>query len=78
LKVSNEQIAGYYTIAATGIATPDLPPEDIKNLLRHPTLPTVRIGRLAVDQHYQGQGLGKALLAGNDRCTGVLCTPSEC
>lgn len=63
IEVSNEQIAGYYTIAAAGIATPDLPPEDIKGLPRYPTLPAVRIGRLAVDQHYQGQGLGKALLA---------------
>ena len=63
IDVKNEQIAGYYTIAAASIATPDLPPEDQKRLPRYPTLPAVRIGRLAVDQHYQGRGLGKALLA---------------
>ena len=28
-----------------------------------PTTPTVRMGRLAVDQHFKGQGLGAALLA---------------
>ena len=44
-------------------ATPDLPPEDLKRLPRYPTLPAVRIGRLAVDQRYRGKGLGKALLA---------------
>ena len=63
IDVSNEQIAGYYTIAAASIATPDLPPEDLKRLPRYPTLPAVRIGRLAVDQRYQGKGLGKAILA---------------
>ncbi len=30
---------------------------------RYPTVPAVRMGRLAVDQAFQGQGLGGALLA---------------
>jgi bifunctional DNA-binding transcriptional regulator/antitoxin component of YhaV-PrlF toxin-antitoxin module len=41
----------------------DLPPEEAKRLPRYPTLPAVRIGRLAVDQHFQKRGLGAALLA---------------
>ena len=34
-----------------------------RRLPRYPTVPTVRIGRLAVDQRFQGRGLGAALLA---------------
>ena len=60
---ATNQVAAYYTIASASISTPDLPPEDAKRLPRYPTMPAVRIGRLAVDQHYQGRGLGKALLA---------------
>ena len=55
-------VAGFYTIAATSIATPDLPPEVSKRLPRYPTLPGVRVGRLAVDGRFRGQGLGGALL----------------
>ena len=57
------QVAAYYTIASASISTPDLPPDDARRLPRYPTMPAVRIGRLAVDQRYQGRGLGKALLA---------------
>jgi ribosomal protein S18 acetylase RimI-like enzyme len=57
------QVVAYYTIASASIPTPDLPPEETKRLPRYPTLPAVRIGRLAVDRRYQGRGLGKALLA---------------
>ena len=37
--------------------------EDRKRLPRYQSIPAVRIGRLAVAQHFQGCGLGKALLA---------------
>ena len=57
------QVAAYYTIASASVHTPDLPPETTQRLPRYPTMPVVRIGRLAVDQRYQGRGLGKALLA---------------
>ena len=55
-------VAGYYTIAATSIPTPDLPPEVTRRLPRYPRLPGVRIGRLAVDERFRGRGLGGALL----------------
>lgn len=55
-------VAGFYTIAATSIATPDLPAELTKRLPRYPTLPGVRVDRLAVDQRFRGKGLGGALL----------------
>jgi len=55
-------VAAYYTIAAASIPFVDLPPEESKRLPRYPTLPAVRIGRLAVDQKFQGRGFGGALL----------------
>lgn len=40
-----------------------------KKLPRYPTVPAVRMGRLAVAQDFKGQGLGGALLADAlDRC----------
>ena len=57
------RVVAYYTIASASIPTPDLPLKETKRLPRYPTLPAVRIGRLVVDQRYQGRGLGKALLA---------------
>lgn len=55
-------IAGYYTLAAFGITPASLPPEMTKRLPRYDQLPATRIGRLAVDRRYQGQGLGRLLL----------------
>ena len=59
----NNRIAGYYTLASASLLLADLPDEVGKNLPRYPTVPTVRMGRLAVDQAFKGQGLGGALLA---------------
>ncbi|MGA2882749.1 MAG: GNAT family N-acetyltransferase [Bryobacteraceae bacterium] len=66
---AKNQVAAYYTIAAASIPFVDLPPEDAKRLPRYPTLPAVRIGRLAVGQEFQGRGLGGALLADATRRT---------
>jgi ribosomal protein S18 acetylase RimI-like enzyme len=63
------QVAGYYTIAASSFPLVDLPPEDSKRLPRYPSVPAVRIGRLAVDQKFQGRGLGGALLVDATRRT---------
>jgi ribosomal protein S18 acetylase RimI-like enzyme len=62
-------LTAFYTLAATSIPTPDLPREQIKRLPRYPTIPAVRIGRLAVDQRFRGRGLGAALLADAARRT---------
>ncbi len=58
-----KRIAGYYTLASASLLLADLPASSIKKLPRYPTVPTVRMGRLAVDQTFKGQGLGGALLA---------------
>jgi GNAT superfamily N-acetyltransferase len=63
VEVATGQLAAYYTIASAGIPITDLPQEIIKRLPRYPTLPAVRIGRLAVDLKFHGQGLGGSLLA---------------
>jgi len=63
VEVASGDVAGFRTIAAAGIPTPELSPEITKLLPRYPTLPAVRIGRLAVDQRFRGQGLGAAVLA---------------
>lgn len=56
------RIAAYYTLAASSIPAPELPPAVIKRLPRYPLIPAVRIGRLAVDRQFRGRGLGSALL----------------
>ena len=63
IEAVTSQVAAYYTISAASIPLVDLPPEETKRLPRYPTVPAVRIGRLAVDQRFQGRGLGGALLA---------------
>ncbi|MBS4097466.1 MAG: GNAT family N-acetyltransferase [Sulfuricella sp.] len=57
------RIAGYYTLASASVLLVDLPASTGKKLPRYPTVPAVRMGRLAVDQAFKGQGLGGALLA---------------
>lgn len=58
-----QRIAGYYTLASASLMLADLPANISKKLPRYPTVPAVRMGRLAVDQAFKGQGLGGALLA---------------
>ena len=57
------QIAAYYTLASASVLLADLPETLAKKLPRYPSVPAVRMGRLAVDQAFKGQGLGAALLA---------------
>lgn len=56
-------IAGYHTLASASLLLADLPASSSKKLPRYPTVPAVRMGRLAVDEAFNGQGLGGALLA---------------
>lgn len=57
------RVAGYYTLASASLLLAELPASTGKKLPRYPTVPAVRMGRLAVDQGFKGQGLGSALLA---------------
>jgi ribosomal protein S18 acetylase RimI-like enzyme len=58
-----QRVAGYYTLASASLPLSDLPPALGKKLPRYPSVPAVRMGRLAVDRDFKGQGLGGALLA---------------
>lgn len=60
---AENRIAGYYTLASASMLLSELPADIGKKLPRYPSVPAVRLGRLAVDQNFQGQGLGGALLA---------------
>ncbi|PSB05274.1 GNAT family N-acetyltransferase [Merismopedia glauca] len=58
-----QRIAGYYTLASTAIELIELPEAIQKKLPRYPLVPAILLGRLAMDEGYQGQGLGAFLLA---------------
>lgn len=73
IKDRSQALAAYYTIASAGISMHDLPPELTKKLPRYPTVPAIRIGRLAVDLEFRNRGLGGALLA--DALRRVLLSP---
>jgi predicted N-acetyltransferase YhbS len=55
-------VIGYYTLSSVGINMGDLPPEIRKKLPKYPAAPATLLGRLAVDEKYQGKGLGEILL----------------
>jgi len=57
------RIAGYYTLASASLLLAEMPVDVAKKLPRYPTVPAVRLGRLAVSQDFRGRGLGGALLA---------------
>jgi hypothetical protein len=61
-EVATSHVAAYYTLSAASIPFVDLPTEDTKRLPRYPTLPAVRIGRLAGDQRFQRRGFGELML----------------
>lgn len=62
MDVATDRIAGFYTLSASGVPLDDMPESIRKRLPRYPLVPVARLGRLAVDQSYQGQKLGAALL----------------
>ncbi|MFY9728150.1 MAG: GNAT family N-acetyltransferase [Bryobacteraceae bacterium] len=62
VEAATGRVAAYYTLSAASIPLVDLPPHEAKRLPRYPTLPAVRIGRLAVDLRYQRRGLGELML----------------
>lgn len=57
------ELAGDYTLASASVALSELPADVAKKLPRYPTVPAVRMGRLAIARAFAGQGLGAALLA---------------
>jgi GNAT superfamily N-acetyltransferase len=56
------QIAGYYSLSSSAVVTEMLPEEVSRRLPRYPHTPAILLGRLAVDQRFQGHGVGRLLL----------------
>jgi ribosomal protein S18 acetylase RimI-like enzyme len=61
VRPGEKRVWGYYTSAAGALSLEALPEEQRKKLPKHP-VPTVHLGRLAVDKQCQGQKLGERLL----------------
>ena len=55
------QVYGYYTLSASSVQANKLPSE-ITKITRYDYLPSVLIGRLALDKTLHGQGYGQYLL----------------
>jgi predicted GNAT family N-acyltransferase len=62
VELETQRIAGYYTLAASGVPLADMPDSLIRRLPRYPLVPVARMGRLAVDLGFRGSKLGAALL----------------
>lgn len=62
LEATTAAIAGFYTLSSLSVIPASLPSETTRGLARYPALPAILIGRLAVDQRFQGQGIGELLL----------------
>lgn len=56
-------IKGYYTLSNNSIPLENIPENIRKKLPKsYLTIPTTLIGRLAIDIHFQGKGIGKLIL----------------
>ena len=53
-------VVGYYTLATGGVAISEIP-RKLRHNLPNP-VPVMMLGRLAVDQHHQRNGIGPAML----------------
>lgn len=58
---SPRQVVGYYSLSAGSLAAADLPEKLRRRLPKYP-VPVVVLGRLAVAESHQGEGIGSILL----------------
>jgi GNAT superfamily N-acetyltransferase len=56
-------VLGYYTLCATALPHGDVPVAARKHIPRYPLVSATLVGRLAVSEARQGEGLGAILLA---------------
>jgi GNAT superfamily N-acetyltransferase len=57
-----DRVLGYYTLSTHTLTLGDLPDRLARRLPRYGLIPTILLGRLAVDRRHQGEGLGTFLL----------------
>lgn len=60
-KGGSRKVLGFYTLVVSEIDAQSIPSTHSKHLPRYP-VPVVRIGRLGVDKHQKGRGIGGELL----------------
>ena len=60
--VDQTTIRGFYSLSAYSLSLNELPESLSARLPRYPKLPAILLGRLAVDQQFQGRGIGGTLL----------------
>lgn len=61
MTIDGQTVAGFYTLSAHSINASELPSGVAKRLPRLP-IPVTLLGRMAIEQSLQGQGLGEFLL----------------
>jgi predicted GNAT family N-acyltransferase len=60
---ANQDVKGYYTLSNNSIPSRFVPNQIQKKLPRsYESIPTTLLGRLAIDNRFQGQGIGKLIL----------------
>ena len=59
--LSGERVVGYYALTTGSVHRHESPERIARGLAKHP-IGVVLLARLAIDQEYQGKGLGKAPL----------------
>jgi GNAT superfamily N-acetyltransferase len=58
---NDNEIIGYYTLSNYAIIITDLPEDQRKRLPERRPIPTTLLGMMAIDERFQGQGLGEYL-----------------
>lgn len=62
VELESGQIEGYYTLSMAGVPLAHVPADLRAKMPRYPSVPAVRLGRLAVVTEARGRGLGGLLL----------------
>ena len=57
-----DKVVGYYTLSSSSIPKILVPTKYLNKVGTYPTVPTILLGRLAVDSAQQGKGTGQYLL----------------
>lgn len=63
VELETEKVAGFYTLSAADVGREALPGPAASKAPRYARVPSILLGRMAVDRSHQGQRLGRALLA---------------
>lgn len=59
---STQNVTAYYTLSSFSLELTEIESIWAKKLPRYPLLPATMLGRLAVDKHHKGRGLGQLML----------------